>query len=177
MSLAPLLEAGPVIQGHVASARLALTLGPVAIYRKSRDVRHRAAGVLWVLAMLSTALSSFFIHDARVWGPCSPIHLLSVLTLIGLVQGLRHLRAGRIQAHGRAMKGLYIQALILAGAFTFLPGRRMSAAVFPGAPQAGFGAVLILGLILGLVMAGLLWRDPSSVPPSVPRRKTRDRTD
>jgi uncharacterized membrane protein len=155
MTLAPLLEAGPVLQWHVASALPALILGPVAIYRKSRDVWHRVGGVLWVLAMFSTALSSFFIHDARVRGPFSPIHLLSVLTLVGLVQGVRHMRAGRFRAHGRIMKGLYVQALILAGAFTFLPGRRMSAAFFPEAPQAGFWGVLAFGIVLAV----LIWRD------------------
>ena len=34
--------------------------------------------------MAAVSLSSFWIHDLRIWGPWSPIHLLSIFTLVML---------------------------------------------------------------------------------------------
>jgi uncharacterized membrane protein len=40
-----LIAAGPVITLHVVAAILAVLLGPMALYRRSRDIWHRVAGV------------------------------------------------------------------------------------------------------------------------------------
>jgi uncharacterized membrane protein len=143
-----------VVQLHVAAALPALILGPVAIWRRKRDWGHRLAGRLWVLSMVMLAGTSLFIHEARLIGPFSPIHLLSLLTFVGLWQGLRAIRQGDVMRHQRAMRGLYIQALVLAGVFTFLPGRRMNALLFGAAPATGF----VLMACLGAVAAVLIWR-------------------
>ena len=90
MTLTPLINTDPVIQLHIASALLALLLGPIALYRTRRDSLHRWTGYLWVGAMFTVALSSFWIHHFGVIGPFSPIHLLAVLTLWSLVDGMRH---------------------------------------------------------------------------------------
>ena len=37
-----------------------------------------------VVLMLAVCVTSFWIHDLRLWGPWSPIHLLSIFTLIML---------------------------------------------------------------------------------------------
>jgi uncharacterized membrane protein len=39
-------------------------------------------------------------------------------------------RRGRVVTHGRSMMGLFLGALVIAGAFTLLPGRIMGAVVF-----------------------------------------------
>jgi uncharacterized membrane protein len=161
MTLHPLVTAAPLIQLHVAGALMALVLGPVALLRRSRDRWHRVAGVAWVAAMLVTAISSFGIRDTGGW---SWIHILSVLTLVGLTQGLWALWRGNRAAHGAAMRALYAQALILAGVFTLLPGRRMSRALFPDAPWTGFAAIAIIGALAALWMA---W--PRRFPPFLRR--------
>ena len=147
MAIQPFLAAGPIIQLHVVAAVLAIVLGPVALARRSRDRWHRRAGYAWVLSMTTLAASGLFIHSIRMVGPFSPIHLLSLLTLWQLWLGVREARAGKIAAHRYRMQTLYILALMLTGAFTLLPGRRMSRILFPEAPVAGFVAVLAVAAL------------------------------
>jgi uncharacterized membrane protein len=165
MTLAPLLDAPAVVQLHVAAALLSVVLGPLAILRRSRDRVHRTAGRVWVVCMTITAGSSFWISEMPMIGPFSVIHVLSVVTLFGLVNAIRAIRAGDVARHGAIMRALYAQALMLAGAFTFLPGRRMSEAVFPGMPLLGFA--VMLAVAAGAVW--LLWHDGRRKPLSFPR--------
>lgn len=149
------IAAAPLaVQLHVAATLPALILGPVAIWRRQRDGLHRLTGRLWVLAMLMLAGTSLFIHEARMIGPFSPIHLLTLLTFAGLWQGVAAIRQGDVARHQRAMRRLYLQALILAGVFTFLPGRRMNTLVFADMPQTGFAIMATAGA----VAAVLVWR-------------------
>ena len=150
-----LTTAGPVIILHASTALFAVILGPVALYRRSRDFWHRVAGVVWVMSMLVVATSSLFIHEVRMVGPFSIIHVLSLMTLAGLTQGMRALYRGNRRRHGRIMRSLYLQALILAGIFTFLPGRRMNAMVFPDSPMSGFVMVMAIGAVAGW----MIWQD------------------
>ena len=55
--------------------------------------RHRALGYTWVALMLVVAISAFWIHEIRLWGPWSPIHLLAIFTLIMLPFGVTRARA------------------------------------------------------------------------------------
>jgi uncharacterized membrane protein len=148
----PFVSATLAIQIHILCAIPALILGPVALFRKSRDGLHRWAGRVWVLAMAGLALSSFFIQTIRVIGPFSPIHILSVMTIAALGRSFFYLAKGRYEAHGRAMRALYLQALILAGIFTFLPGRRMNEVFFAQNPEMGLPVAAALGSILGLMV-------------------------
>lgn len=149
MTLEPLMTAPIYIQLHAAAAICAVFMGPVAMLRQSRDIWHKVAGRLWILAMAATAVSSFWIGEAQLIGPFGPIHLLSLLTLWGISQGLWAARTGRIALHRGAMRSTYFWALGVAGLFTLLPGRRMSDVFFGGFETVGFAvsAVLIgLGL-------------------------------
>ena len=55
---------------------------------------HRTIGWIWVVLMAAVAISSFWIHQIRLVGPWSPIHLLSIFTLVmlplGVVAAHRH---------------------------------------------------------------------------------------
>jgi uncharacterized membrane protein len=155
MDIQAVLTEGQVLFLHVAAAALGVMLGPVALFRRSRDLWHRVAGMVWVAAMVVVAGSSLFIHEARMFGPFSVIHLLSVATLVGLGQGMWALYRGDRRKHGRIMRGLYLQALIVAGVFTFLPGRRMNALIFGDVPLVGFGIVVVIGTVAGVV----IWRE------------------
>ncbi len=63
-------------------------------------------------------------------GPWSPIHLLSVFTLITLPLAVMHARRHRVGRHRNAMIAIFVGALVIAGAFTLAPGRIMHAVVF-----------------------------------------------
>jgi uncharacterized membrane protein len=82
-----------------------------------------------VILLALIALSSFFIHEIRLIGPFSPIHLLSIFTLVMLPLAVAHARRHEVQRHRRAMIGIFIGALVVAGAFTFVPGRIMHTVV------------------------------------------------
>jgi uncharacterized membrane protein len=151
MDPTPILSAPLMIQLHILAGLAALTLAPVALLRRRRDRWHRRAGRAVVVALLVLAGSSLFIHENPMLGPFSPIHLLTVLTLHGLYQGLAAIRRGDIAAHARAMRALVVQALILAAVLAFLPGRRLNLALFPGAPELGFAGVAALGLGLAIL--------------------------
>jgi len=93
-------------------------------------IPHRAIGWVWVVLMLVVSLASFFIHTIRLWGPWSPIHLLSIFVLIMLPLGVWYARRHRIAGHRQTMTLMFVGALVIAGAFTFLPGRIMHQVAF-----------------------------------------------
>lgn len=124
MTLAPLLAAPLPVQIHALAALSLVPLTVVQFRRPKRGVNHRVLGWVWVVLMAITAISSFWIHAIRLVGPFSPIHILSVVTLVSLVLAIRARRAGNIAAHRRNMIGIAI-GWAVAGAFAFLPGRVM----------------------------------------------------
>ncbi len=129
MSLAPLLAASSIIQWHAFAALAALVLSAYQFFAPPGSLLHRALGRVWVALMGFVALSSFWIHDLRMVGPFSVIHLLSLYVLAQLVRGVLAARAGRIEEHRSTMRGLVLYGLIVAGLFTLMPGRIMHAVV------------------------------------------------
>ena len=155
MSLDPLLTADPAIQLHAATATAALVLGALILFRRKGTALHRLLGRVWVALMLVVATSALFINEIRLIGPFSPIHIFSVMTYVGIGQGLWAIRVQRnLAVHRAQMQSVYLGALILAGAFTFLPGRRMHAVLF--GPEAGWTPSLI---IIGgaLALTAFVW--------------------
>jgi len=134
MSLAPFFKAGLVIQVHMIAALIALVLGAVILSNMKGTRKHKMLGKTWVGLMVIVALSSFFINELKTWGPFSPIHILSVVTLIALFHAIRAIRRGDIRGHKSSMVGLYIGGLVLAGVFTLMPGRIINRMLF-GNPE------------------------------------------
>ncbi len=160
MSLDPLLHASPVIQIHAAAAFLALILGAIQLSRTKGDRLHRLTGRTWVTLMAVVALSSFFIWTIRVWWVFSPIHLISIFTLVMLWLGVRYAHRHDIKRHRRVMEYTYFLALIVTGLLTFLPNRIMGEVAFgPDGPtpqklMVFGGVVAVLALIaLGVFFA------------------------
>jgi uncharacterized membrane protein len=110
----------PAIACHALTAGYSLLCGLWLLARRRRgDGLHRGLGVSWMLAMAVTALGSFWIQSQ---GHLSWIHLLSLLTLIGLGQNLYALRHGRRRMHYKAVRGMMI-GLGVAFVFTLSPDR------------------------------------------------------
>jgi uncharacterized membrane protein len=150
MTLAPLLQAGFAVQIHAFSAIFAVTLGAFVLWRRKGTRLHKALGRVWVVLMLVTATSALFINEIRLVGPFSPIHIFSLFTYVALFSGLKAIIIDRdIRRHRAEMQGLYLGALMLAGAFTLLPGRRMHAVLFgadAGLPPSLAAITIILAL-------------------------------
>lgn len=125
MSLTPLLDAAPAIPLHAFAAMAAFVLGVIQLTAPKGTLPHRTIGWIWVSLMLAVAASSFWIHQIGLWGPWSPIHLLSIFTLITVPLGIWHAHRHRVADHRRIMIGVFSGALVVAGLFTLLPGRIM----------------------------------------------------
>jgi uncharacterized membrane protein len=130
MTLAPLLLASPLVQLHAFAAMAAFGLGLVQLAAPKGTLPHRTVGWIWVMLMLAVSISAFFIHQIRMWGQWSPIHLLAILTLATLPLAVWHARRHAVERHRRAMIAIFVGALMVAGLFTFLPGRIMHAVLF-----------------------------------------------
>jgi uncharacterized membrane protein len=130
MTLAPLLEAATAIPLHAFAAMGAFVLGVVQLAAPKGTLPHRVLGFIWVSLMLLVAISSFWIHQIRLLGPWSPIHLLSIFTLIVIPLGVWRAHRHRVADHRLIMVLTFSGALVIAGLFTLLPGRIMHAVVF-----------------------------------------------
>jgi uncharacterized membrane protein len=130
MNLAPLLEATPAIPLHAFAAMAAFVLGMVQFAAPKGTLPHRTLGWVWVGLMAAVAISSFWIHQIRLLGPWSPIHLLSIFTLLMLPLAVWRAHQHRVADHRRIMILTFSGALVIAGLFTLLPGRIMHSVVF-----------------------------------------------
>ena len=130
MSLAPLLDAAPAIPLHAFAAMAALVLGIAQFAAPKGTLPHRTIGWIWVVLMTAVAASSLWIHQLRLFGPWSPIHLLSIMVLVLLPIAVISARRHQVSRHRKIMIGVFSGGLVVAGLFTFLPGRIMHAVMF-----------------------------------------------
>jgi uncharacterized membrane protein len=117
-------EASPAIQIHLAGVVLALAVGAVQLAGPKGTRLHRTLGWSWAAAMMLAAISSFFVRTIND-GAFSPIHILSVLTLITLPAALLAAHRHKVRSHAAAMTSIYLGGMVVAGGFAFLPGRLM----------------------------------------------------
>ena len=127
-----LFEQAFPIPHHALAAFAAVIPGAVQLWMPKGGSVHRIMGYIWVALMAIVSLSSFFIHELRLIGAFSPIHLLSIFTLWSLYMAICAAKDRRINSHRRWMQNLYVMALLITGAFTFLPGRTMHMVLFGG---------------------------------------------
>ncbi len=131
MTLAPLLAASPAVLLHLATVLPAAGIGAWLILASRKGaIWHRRMGYLFVALMAATTASALFVREIDPAGAPSWIHLLIPLTLFGLVGGLVAARRHDVRRHKAAMLGLYLGALVIAGAFTLLPGRLLHRVLF-----------------------------------------------
>jgi uncharacterized membrane protein len=130
MSLAPLLDAPRQIPLHAFAAMAAFVLGVVQLAAPKGTLPHRTLGWIWAALMMAVAASSFWIHQIQLLGLWSPIHLLSIFTLVVVPLGVWRAHRHEVADHRRIMIMIFSGALVIAGLFTFLPGRIMHAVVF-----------------------------------------------
>lgn len=134
---------------------MAILLGAFVLWRRKGTALHKSLGRIWVVLMLVTATSAIFIHETRLIGPFSPIHLFTLFTYFAVWQALYAIIVKRdVAAHRGWMQGMYVGALMLAGAFTLMPGRIMHRTLF-GQNGGWLPALVSIGAIL--VLAAFLW--------------------
>lgn len=155
MSAVTLLDAPFAVQFHVATVVPAAFLGAWLLAQPKGTPLHRALGRVWMALMFVTSVSTFFIHELRVVGDFSPIHLISIYVIVSCYTAVRAARRHNIMAHRRTVAGMYLGGIVIAGAFTFLPGRIMSTSLL--ALASGPGSVVLAALLaFGFIGAGML---------------------
>ncbi len=130
MSFEPLWAASAMIQGHALAAMAAFVLGAAQLTLPKGTIPHRIMGYCWAALMAVIAGSSLFIHRINPPDGFSLIHLLSIYVLVVLPLAIWNARRGKIASHARSMGLMFAGALVVAGAFTFMPGRIMHQVMF-----------------------------------------------
>lgn len=114
---------------HLGALALVLAITPLMLWRKRGDDVHRLFGWIWAIGMFTTALVSFdirWIND----GGFSVIHLLSIMTVIGVPVLIISARRRDLGRHRGQVRGFVIGALLVAGFFTFPFNRLLGSWLF-----------------------------------------------
>ncbi|MEQ9326191.1 MAG: DUF2306 domain-containing protein [Rhodospirillales bacterium] len=109
---------------HLVLAVIALGLGTANLVREKGTPVHRLLGWIWVISMAIVAISTYWIRGLGD-GSFSPIHILSVWTIVSMAIALVSIRRGRVQTHARFMTGTMVGAAI-AAILALAPGRLLS---------------------------------------------------
>ena len=114
----------PAVLIHLGTVLPALPLGAYILIARKGGRLHRLLGRIWAGLMVTTAVSSFWLGEGL-----SFIHLFSVGTLISVPLAIFWVRRGDVERHRRTMAYVYI-GLVVAGAFSFAPGRLLETSLF-----------------------------------------------
>ena len=129
----------PLLAVHITAALSAVALGPFALWARlgmrQRPKLHRAFGYAWVTMMMLTATTAIFIKTYKLppaitLDGYTPIHLLILVTYLGLFGAFWFLAKGNVRGHKITMLNIYVWACVVTGAFTLLPGRFMNTLIF-----------------------------------------------
>ena len=154
MTFAPILAAPLAIQLHLATVIPAALLGAFLLLRPKGTAVHQGLGKVWLLLMVMTAASTFFIHEIRMIGDFSPLHVLSAYVIVGSFRAVAAARRHDVAGHRMVVARMYMGGIVVAGMFSFLPGRHLNAAVFDQATT--IGTVLAVS-VLALFFSALAW--------------------
>lgn len=111
---------------HLATILPAFLIGTVLLIIKKGTSLHKQLGRIYMVLMLFTGVLTLFMPakvGAQFLGHFGWIHLLCVLTIYTVPGAYYAAKRGDIASHKRKMILLYAGAMLIAGGFTFMPGR------------------------------------------------------
>ena len=121
---------------HTAFALAAVPVGVYIFLNKKGTARHKLVGRFWVVLLTIVSMSAIPIQSINP-GQYSLIHLFIPFTIGSLIYSIWSIKRFKVTrqqtyryAHMRSMIGVYVGALLIAGAFTLLPGRFLNGIVF-----------------------------------------------
>jgi uncharacterized membrane protein len=118
---------------HLATVVPCVFLGAIIFLMKKGTEVHKLLGRVYMVLMMLTAAITVFMRaevGPRLFGHFGFIHLFSVLTLFSVPQAYFAIKRGDIRTHQTSMMSLYVGAILIAGAFTFMPGRYLHSLFF-----------------------------------------------
>ncbi|HBO16160.1 MAG TPA: hypothetical protein DD440_07460 [Porticoccaceae bacterium] len=131
-----------IIYVHGFFALAAIPVGLYIFFKKKGTKQHRFIGRVWVSFLFIVSFTALFITSPMTDSVFNPrfyswIHLLIPFTagnLIYSVLSIRKFKKTKLEkhknAHIRSMVGVYFGALLVAGAFTLMPGRMFHEIIF-----------------------------------------------
>jgi len=111
---------------HLGSLVPAFVIGSYLLLNRKGTPAHKFLGKIYMGLMLFTAFITLFMEalvGPKFLNHFGFLHLLSLFVLYTVPTAYRAIRVGNIKLHKRKMVGLYVGALLVAGAFTLSPGR------------------------------------------------------
>ena len=111
---------------HLITVVPCFIIGTVLILIKKGTSIHKKAGRIYMVLMMITAFITLFMQakvGPRLLNHFGWIHSFSFLTLYTIPTAYLAIKRGNIKTHKRKMILLYFGAIIIAGGFTFFPGR------------------------------------------------------
>tara|TARA_R110002050_G_scaffold917_3_gene6573 strand:- start:18809 stop:19192 length:384 start_codon:yes stop_codon:yes gene_type:complete len=111
---------------HLLSVVPCFFIGGILLFRKKGTKNHKKLGQIYMVLMLFTAAVTLLMPaqvGPQIFNHFGWIHLFSFLTIYTVPTAFMAIRKGRVKAHQRKMILLYVGAILIAGAFTFMPGR------------------------------------------------------
>src|SRR4051794_21965577 len=150
-----------LIATHALGALTALLLGSWQLFFSVKgDAAHRFVGTVWVLLMLYVSVTSFWIREIR-HGQFSLLHILSAVTIVSVLLGLRDARRGAFRSHVGNMRGSWIGLCIAGGFAAGVPDRDIPQFVLSDPEQAVAAVVSVIAVAAVIVGTGrLLTRAP-----------------
>ena len=112
------------VKFHLYSVLIAVLITFYQYLAPKGKLPHKVFGYLWLSFMALTAVTSLFIKELNHVS-FSLIHALSILVLIRVPYVIYYARTKQIAKHKKAVNGLVFGGMLIAGIFTFLPGRLM----------------------------------------------------
>ena len=111
---------------HLGSLAPSIVIGGYLLLNQKGTPAHRLLGKIYMGLMLFTAIITLFMEalvGPKFLNHYGFLHLLSLFVLYTVPTAYRAIRVGNSKLHKRKMVGLYVGALLVAGAFTLSPGR------------------------------------------------------
>jgi uncharacterized membrane protein len=111
---------------HLATVVPAFFLGGYVLLTRKGTPTHKLVGRAYMAFMVLTAVITLFMSaqvGPTLWGHFGFIHLFSVLVLYSVPAAIVAARRHNTKSHAAHMLGVYVGGILVAGAFTFMPGR------------------------------------------------------
>ena len=118
---------------HLATVIPCFLIGTLLLLIKKGTDIHKKLGRVYMILMLITAAITLFMPahvGGRIFGHFGWIHSFSFLTIYTVPTAYFAIKRGDVKSHKRKMILLYFGAIIIAGSFTFVPGRFLNNLLF-----------------------------------------------
>lgn len=118
---------------HLATVLPCVVMGAALFAMRKGTPLHKTTGKVYLVMMITTAIITLFMQaqvGPRLFNHFGWIHSFSVLTLYSGPKAYFAIRRGDVKSHQYSMIGLYVGGIMIAGAFTLVPGRYLHDLLF-----------------------------------------------